>query len=751
MKESPLIPLLEYLKSIKEDNFFAGKNYIGFYVKKLSGSDLPYIDDKSRETHVAITDPAKGMKLFPFLTSSLYESERSKGNEDPGDEKNRYRMKLVFHVSKKALLDCQQNTIETWKEFKRKIELQDILADIKLLKASKENFITGHVTAVIQIRSTGQRQLELGRSDDSEEWRQLLKALNPNDRLLFLLKKDNEYDLVPISAKKWEEKPSDVQDFWLESTQIILDIGNQNNSAKISYSTDSDLGKICERFCSDSLKVGIQTSKEKVLQLTASLLSKRFLILTGLSGSGKTKLAQSFARWICSKVVTHNPFAVGQCINANKTTYTISTMSDEFIEITHKDDEEDDQSKKLGNSIISLGMIKEWADAIVQNKYTKETTGEVIRATVKNSSKYARHMNNMDSILKAFAFAYLEKNSTALVEKCYELIPVGADWSGNENILGYPSGLNPNEYIAKPTLELILRAASNPSSPYFLILDEMNLSHVERYFADILSILESDENLELYCGDVEKKSTWRETASKTAIPPKLIRMPENLFIIGTVNVDETTYMFSPKVLDRANVIEFRMDLKEIEKNLGSSRKPNLLELDGKGASFGSAFVEAAKNSVNLPDEVCGAYDARMLLLFNALKAHGAEFGYRTISEAARFIHFYKVLGYYDDGDSSWFQTAFDCVIFQKVLPKLHGSRSKLGPVLKTLWFLCVNNLTDFGDETVKAAEEAARSSDKKADPTVVAPAEAPYPLSAQKIGRMWRLLIENGFSSFAEA
>jgi hypothetical protein len=72
-------------------------------------------------------------------------------------------------------------------------------------------------------------------------------------------------------------------------------------------------------------------------------------------------------------------------------------------------------------------------------------------------------------------------------------------------------------------------------------------------------------------------------------------------------------------------------------------------------------------------------------------------------------------------------------------------------VLKKLWFLCVNDAAGRGANALKAAEEAARSTDKKAEPSVIVPAGALYPLSAEKIGRMWRLLIENGFASFAEA
>ena len=383
--------------------------------------------------------------------------------------------------------------------------------------------------------------------------------------------------------------------------------------------------------------VGVISSLNLVQRIAASLLTKRFLILTGLAGSGKTKIAQAFTQWL------------------------------------------------------------------------------------------------------------------AFSEEVYQVVPVGADWTGNENILGYPDGLQANDYIAKPTLSLILHAADKADVPHFLILDEMNLSHVERYFADILSIIESDDGLELYSGDMAMTDTWRKTSAGIPVPPKLKQLPENLFIIGTVNVDETTYMFSPKVLDRANVIEFRMIAWEMENFLLNPAKPDLSKLVGKGASFGKAFVDAAKNQVSMPADVKTAYNSEMMLLFNALQMHGAEFGYRTAYETARFISFYKLLGSYPVGDASWFQGAFDCVVVQKILPKLHGSRAKLGPVLKKLWFLCVTDVTERGADAFKAAEEAARSTDKKAEPSVVVPAGAPYPLSAEKIGRMWRLLIDNGFASFAEA
>ncbi len=321
---------------------------------------------------------------------------------------------------------------------------------------------------------------------------------------------------------------------------------------------------------------------------------------------------------------------------------------------------------------------------------------------------------------------------------CFRVVAVGADWTGNENILGYPNGLEKASYISKPSLDVILHAKANQAIPHFLILDEMNLSHVERYFADILSAIESDEKIHLH-QDSERK------AIGTTIPAE-VKLPKNLFIIGTVNVDETTYMFSPKVLDRANVIEFRMAAGELKGFLDNPAKPDLSKLDGKGASFGKAFVDAAENPVSVPADVKVAYDTEMLLLFKTLQAHGAEFGYRTAYETARFIHFYKLLGNHADGDTTWFTGAFDCVVFQKLLPKLHGSRAKLGPVLKKLWFLCVNDAAGRGADALKEAEES-KAEPKKKD----IPASAPYPMSAEKICRMWQLLMDNGFASFAEA
>ena len=518
------------------------------------------------------------------------------------------------------------------------------------------------------------------------------------------------------------------------------------NTSPPSILKTAKLEALVHRFSADTIESSLSVTDNLACRLASSLLSKRFLIATGLAGSGKTKLAQAYARWITPTAVHGDPFAPGTTIESDRIAYHVKRSDRLSVEFWNSDDEE--RAIKVS---LPREMIQEWASYMATDSSYREKPAREIREAVKRTSKFSDQLHSFETHLKAAALAAIDapENSTAV--KCYEVIPVGADWTGNESILGYPNGLNQLEYCTKPALDLILRANECPDTPHFLILDEMNLSHVERYFADILSTIESDEGLDLYTGDIEKSETWRQTAELKRVPPKLKHLPENLFIIGTVNVDETTYMFSPKVLDRANVIEFRMAAIELEGFLRDPAKPDLSKLDSKGTSFGKAFVEAAKNPVAVPSEVKVAYDAEMLLLFKTLQAHGVEFGYRTAYETARFIHFYKLLANQADEDTAWFPGAFDCVVFQKLLPKLHGSRAKLGPVLKKLWFLCVNDAAGRGADALKAAEEAARSTDKKAEPSVTVPAGAPYPLSAEKIGRMWRLLIENGFASFAEA
>jgi 5-methylcytosine-specific restriction protein B len=316
-------------------------------------------------------------------------------------------------------------------------------------------------------------------------------------------------------------------------------------------------------------------------------------------------------------------------------------------------------------------------------------------------------------------------------DKQYKIIPVGADWTNREPLLGYPNSLLANHYV-KPdsgVLDILLRAHADfqrnkeelvKCKPYFLILDEMNLSHVERYFADFLSTMESGDAIKLYSGSERYAELDNDqTPITSSLIPRSVKWPKNLFIVGTVNIDETTYMFSPKVLDRANTIEFRISSDEMKNYFGKSALVNmdlLLEnVDSKRRRIASSAADfmrlAGREGVVIDHRI---HQDTFVRFFIELQKAGAEFGYRTANEMTELMAFLAHFNVETD-------EAYDIAIMQKLLPKLHGSRSKLNKVIPPLLALCEN------------------------DGKVI------YPLSHEKLNRMKKNADENGFASYAEA
>lgn len=321
-------------------------------------------------------------------------------------------------------------------------------------------------------------------------------------------------------------------------------------------------------------------------------------------------------------------------------------------------------------------------------------------------------------------------------ESQYVIVPVGADWTNREPLLGYPNALNKEEYVSPENgvLDLMIRAKQNienteePTMPYFLILDEMNLSHVERYFADFLSTMESGDKIPLH-----------KIENDSLIVPPSIKLPKNLFIVGTVNIDETTYMFSPKVLDRANTIEFRLTEENLEKFIASDKKLDMELLKAQGANMSDGFMAIALQET---DKNLKPSEADLKLFFSELKKSGAEFGYRTASEIGRLMYMLKEFG--EAGDN-----LLDIAIMQKLLPKLHGSRSKLNSALTTLAKFCVKDaVKDFDGKDEDFRKTYFIPFDKLPTDSLD---KIKYKISFEKILRMHKNAMENGFTSYAEA
>ena len=273
-------------------------------------------------------------------------------------------------------------------------------------------------------------------------------------------------------------------------------------------------------------------------------------------------------------------------------------------------------------------------------------------------------------------------------------VAVGADWTDNRNVVGFVNHLRQIEdtpvYQTTPVLDLILHADEIQDTPHFLILDEMNLSHVERYFADFLSAMEMRSGKLLLHGEGEKRLP-RHQGDLIGVPPE-IPYPANLFVIGTVNIDETTYMFSPKVLDRANVIEFKVNADDIGKYLNDPAVPPPLEPAGTG--IGQGYLELAKQAregsiEQLPEAVADPVNGHLVGLFEVLERGRFEFAFRTAKE---INHYLRVCRHLADDRPAWdgggWRDDLDHQILQKLLPKIHGSMGRVGPLLAELANYC---------------------------------------------------------------
>lgn len=345
----------------------------------------------------------------------------------------------------------------------------------------------------------------------------------------------------------------------------------------------------------------------------------------------------------------------------------------------------------------------------------------------------------------------------------HELVAVGADWTDNRNVIGFVNHLRPGKgeksavYQSTAVLDLLLRATANPSLPFFLILDEMNLSHVERYLADFLSAMESREGvIRLHSEGAPEEPDYRlpRFDNDSVGVPREVAYPRNLFVIGTVNVDETTYMFSPKVLDRAHVIEFQADAEAIGKFLTN---PQTLQAMGfapeKVASGFLALSKAARGMgapaiEPLPPLVADAINERLGSILAILCRGRFEFAFRTAKELNSYL---RVCRHLSDDNSAWdsrgWKTDLDDEILQKILPRLHGSRSRVGNLVGALvcYFATGEEVESLKFFPADGQEEAVKT---LTDAITLAPASPEFPRSFKKMQTMARVLVEEQFVSF---
>ena len=303
----------------------------------------------------------------------------------------------------------------------------------------------------------------------------------------------------------------------------------------------------------------------------------------------------------------------------------------------------------------------------------------------------------------------------------FALVAVRPDWTDHQAILGFVNPIT-ECYESTQALDLALRAhgaleraQDKLSAPrYFMLLDEMNLARVEHYFSDWLACSESrraatDGSVEQQSVPLHRSTNPMETTLKSLdgsterlLVPASLALPTNLVVTGTVNVDETTHGFSPKVLDRAMVLEFdEVDLERLRGEgpgvvVGAYRFPDTLPRFGLGMP---------EDYAALPYPV-----HRHLVAMNGiLKEARVHLGYRSAIEIARFAKFYSdILPLREDSGEQDDLRPLDAAVLQKVLPRLSGNRAKLEVPLARfcayLRDLAAPNADFRGDDLDRSAE-----------------------------------------------
>jgi len=374
------------------------------------------------------------------------------------------------------------------------------------------------------------------------------------------------------------------------------------------------------------------------------------------------------------------------------------------------------------------------------------TGGEVkmsIRDTVEYIQKYiaAKGFSYDDSLIKNFYLSLKSKpfvilagtsgtGKTKLVKLFadsisakYKLVPVRPDWSDSSDLFGHLD-LN-GRYIEGVLNSFIKDASDHTDTPYILCLDEMNLARVEYYFSDFLSIMETRRFADgkIVSDPLVNGNVYGTTEAYHEFGE--LRFPENLYIVGTVNMDETTFPFSRKVLDRANTIEFSY-VELIPSEISQAEMSALTNV--RNDFLKSEYLQLSHcDDKDYIVKIC----TELQKINEILRIAEAHIGYRIRDEICFYMLNNKKNNLMPENE------AFDYEILQKILPRIQGSNSTLKDMLIELFKYCAGDYTGLsGSDTYEQMQNYINNNQCK------------YKKSACKVAFMVRRFEEDGFTSY---
>lgn len=311
----------------------------------------------------------------------------------------------------------------------------------------------------------------------------------------------------------------------------------------------------------------------------------------------------------------------------------------------------------------------------------------------------------------------------------FYMVQVKPNWHDSTELFGYVSRISGKpEFVAGDFLKFVVKAWEEPNVPYFLCLDEMNLAPVEQYFAEYLSVIESRKSADgIITTDPLFKKPFEDRVYETNIKygeeidwyqqlviqltsnedlqqqfyKEGITIPQNLFVVGTVNMDETTFSFSRKVLDRAMTIE----MNEVDLYGG---------LDKEGSEIGyigNCIIGTAAEGKDVyaeNKELCNQVIAYLEKVNNVLDKTPFKIAYRTRNEFLLYAVNRQLL----DKDSQLWQT-LDEMTSMKILSRIEGDSERTKEPLNALKALVEENLLNQIPEPEEGKEKLKSITDTK--------------------------------------
>ncbi len=369
--------------------------------------------------------------------------------------------------------------------------------------------------------------------------------------------------------------------------------------------------------------------------------------------------------------------------------------------------------EQIKNYIASEGFSYE--DGLIENFYLSlKSKPFVILAGTSGTGK--------TRLVKLFA----EAIGATSANGHYKMVSVRPDWSDSTDLFGHVD-LN-GHFIPGAIIDFVKNAQKDIEHPYVLCLDEMNLARVEYYLSDFLSVIETrDFDIE---GRIETiplvPENYYGSDDKAEGYYGRVLLPENLYVVGTVNMDETTFPFSKKVLDRANTIEFSyVDLMPV---VVTEQNVSALNLSNQFLKTKYLILQQCRNEADAVEQYC----TELKTINEILQEANAHIGYRIRDEIVFYLLNNKEANLISDND------AFDNEILQKILPRIQGSSASIKDMLCDLFKFCAGDYegiqteTDIGAKMLKKAENP----------------DCKYKKSAKKIAFMVRRYEEDGFTSY---